>query len=85
MCRASHEKIRWYCVVFDASGINAKRSTITTDVDLTAEQCRHARLTNKLKINGKEVPIKLNMRTTYVKIPVQILEKIQMNVTILAG
>ena len=58
MCRASHQSIRWYCGLFDASGIDAKRSTITTDVDLTPEQCRQARLTNKLSINGKEIPIK---------------------------
>ena len=34
MCRASHQSIRWYCCVFDASGIDAKRK-ITTHVDLT--------------------------------------------------
>ena len=67
MCRASHQRIRWYCGVFDASGIDAKRSTITTDVDLTPEQCSQARLTNKLSINGKEFPIELNVRTTYIK------------------
>ena len=67
MCRASHQNIRWYCGLFDASGIDAKRSTITTDVDLTPEQCRQARLTNKLSINGKEIPIKLNVRTTFIK------------------
>ena len=59
MCRASQQSIRWYCGVFDAIGIDAKRSTITTDVDLTPEQCRQARLTKKLIINGKEIPIKL--------------------------
>ena len=67
MCRASHQSIRWYCGLFDACGIDAKRSTITTDVDLTPEQCRQARLTNKLSINGKEIPIILNVRTTYIK------------------
>ena len=67
MCRASHQSIRRYCGLFDASGIDAKRSTITTDVDLTPEQCRQARLTNKLNINGKEIPIELNVRTTYIK------------------
>ena len=67
MCRASHQSIRWYCDLFDASGIDAKRSTITTDVDSTPEQCRQARLTNKLSINGKEILIKLNVRTTYIK------------------
>ena len=45
MCRASHQSIRWYCGVFDTSGIDAKCGTITTDVDLTPEQCRQARLT----------------------------------------
>ena len=35
MCRASHQSIRWYCGVFDVSGIDAKRSKITTDADLT--------------------------------------------------
>ena len=75
MCRASHQSIRWYCGVFDASGIDAKRSTITKDVDLTPEQCRQARLTNKLSINGKEIPIKLNVRTTSIKIPVPKLEE----------
>ena len=67
MCRASHQSIKWYCGVFDASGIDSKRSTITTDVDLIPEECRQARLTNKLSINRKEVPIKLNVRTTYIK------------------
>ena len=67
MCRASHQIIRWFCGLFDASGIDAKRSTITTDVDLTPEQCRQARLINKLSINGEEIPIKLNVRTTYIK------------------
>ena len=61
MCRARHQSIRWYCGVFDASGIDAKRSKITTDVDLTPEECRQARLTDKININGKEVPIKLNV------------------------
>ena len=64
MCRASHQSIRWYCCLFDASGIDAKRSTITTDLDLTPEQRRQARLTNKLSINGKEIPIKSNVKTT---------------------
>ena len=63
MCRTSQQSIRWYCGVFDTSRIDAKRSTIITDVDLTREQCRQARLTNKLNINGKEVPIRLNIRT----------------------
>ena len=67
MFRASHQSLRWYCGVFDASGIDAKRSTITTDVDLTPEQCRQAGLTSKININGKEVPIKSNERTTYIK------------------
>ena len=67
MCRARHQSLRWYCGLFDASGNDAKRSTITADVDLTPEQCRQARLTNKLSINGKEIPIKLNVRTTYIK------------------
>ena len=67
MCRASHPSIRWYCGVSDASGIDAKRSIITTDVDLTPDLCSQARLTSKFKINGKEVPIKLNVRTIYIK------------------
>ena len=67
MCRASHQSIRWYCGVFDASGIDAKRSIITTDEDLTPDQCRQARLTSKFKNNGKGVPIKLNARTIYIK------------------
>ena len=67
MGRASHQSIRWYCGLFDASGIDAKRSTITKDVNLTPEQCRQARITNKLSINWKGVPIKLNVRTTYIK------------------
>ena len=67
MIRASHQSIRWYCGVFDASGNDSNCSTITTDVDLTPEQCRQARITNKLSINGKEVPIKLYVRTTYKK------------------
>ena len=47
MWRGRHQSIRWNCGVFDASGIDAKRSTITTDEDLTQDQCRQARLTNK--------------------------------------
>ena len=66
MCRASHQSINLYCGLFDARGIDAKRSTITTDVDLTPEQFRQARLTNKLSINGKKIPIKLNVRTNYI-------------------
>ena len=50
LCRASHKSISWYYGVFAASGIDAKRSTITTDVDLTTYQCRQARLTINLII-----------------------------------
>ena len=47
MFRASHQSIRWYCGVLQASGIGAKRSTITTDVDLT--QNRAGRLDETLR------------------------------------
>ena len=67
MCRASHQSVRWYCGVFDASRIDAKRSTITTEVDLTPEQCSRVRLSSRIKINGNEVLIKLNGRKTYIK------------------
>ena len=53
MCKANHQSIWWYCGIFDASGIDAKRSKITTDVDLTLEPCRQAKLNNKLNLNGK--------------------------------
>ena len=55
--RASHQSIRRFCGVFDASGIDAERSYITTDVDLTPEESRQVRLTNKLKITTEKLRI----------------------------
>ena len=42
MCRIKHQSMRWFCDSFDSSGIDARQNMITTDLHLSADQCKSA-------------------------------------------
>ena len=40
--RIKHQSMRWYRDSFDSSGIDARQNMITTDLHLSADQCKSA-------------------------------------------
>ena len=42
MCRLKHSRFEWHCGHHDHPSIGAEQNTITSDIDLSIEQCRKA-------------------------------------------
>ena len=42
MCRVKHQSMRWFCDLFDSSGIDDQQNVITTYFHLSADQCKSA-------------------------------------------
>ena len=50
MCRVKHSIFKWHCGYHDNASIDAEQNTITSDIDLSPEQCRRAREEGKIQI-----------------------------------
>ena len=62
MCKATHQRLKWYCDTFDDSGLSATQATISSDIKLTAEQCLEAKKTGSATINTNKVPFTKNVK-----------------------
>ena len=61
MCKATHHRLKWYCDTFDDSGLSTTQATISSDIQLTAEQCLEAKKTGSATINTHKVPFIKNV------------------------
>ena len=61
MCKATNQRLKWYCDNFDDSGLSATQATISSDFILTAEQCLEAKKTGSATINIHKVPFTKNV------------------------
>ena len=50
MCRLKHSRFKWHCGYHDHASVDAERNTITSDFDLSIEQCRRAWKEEKTQI-----------------------------------
>ena len=50
MCRLKHSRFKCHCGYHDHASIDAEQNTITSDIDLSIEQCRRARREGKIQI-----------------------------------
>ena len=62
MCKATHQRLKWYCDTFDDSGLSATQATISSDIKLTADQCLEAKKTGSATINTHKVPFTKNVK-----------------------
>ena len=58
MCRLKHSRFKWQCGYHDHASIDAEQNTITSDIDLSPEQCRRAREEGKIQILDHMVQFK---------------------------
>ena len=58
MCRLKHSRFKWDCEHHDQASIDAEQNTITSDIDLSIEQCRRAREDGKVQILDHMVKFK---------------------------
>ena len=66
MCRIKHQSMRWFCDSFDSSGIDARQNMITTDLHLSADQCKLAADRGYLNLGYASIgniPFKFNVKT----------------------
>ena len=66
MCRIKHQSMRWFCDSFDSSGIDARQNIITTDLHLSADQCKLAADKGYLNLGYASIgntPFKFNVKT----------------------
>ena len=64
MCRLKHSRFKWHCGYHDHASIDAEQSTITSDIDLSPEQCRRAREEGKIQILDHMVQFKKGNKLT---------------------
>ena len=62
MCKATRQRLKWYCNTFDDSGLSATQATISSDIKSTAEQCLEAKKTGSATINTNKVPFTKNVK-----------------------
>ena len=62
MCKATNQRLKWYCDTFDDSGLSATQATISSDIKLTADQCLEAKKTGSATINTHKVPFTKNVK-----------------------
>ena len=55
MCRLKHSQLKWPCRYNNHVSIDAGQNTITSDIDLSPEQCRRASEERKIQILGHMV------------------------------
>ena len=67
MCKATHQRLKWYCDTFDDCGLSATQATISSDIKLTAEQCLEAKKTGSATINNHKVPFTKNVKKQTVR------------------
>ena len=58
MCRLKHSKFEWHCGHHYHTSIDAEQNTITSDIDLSIEQCKRAREEGKVPILENMVQFK---------------------------
>ena len=66
MCRIKHQSMRWFCDSFVSSGIDARQNMITTDLHLSADQCKLATDRGYLNLGYasiRNIPFKFNVKT----------------------
>ena len=66
MCRIKHQSMRWFCDSFYSSGIDAREIMITTDLHLSADQCKSAADRGYLNLNYVSIGnilFKFNVKT----------------------
>ena len=66
MCRMKHQSMRWFCDSFGSSGIDARQVMITTDLHLSANQCKSAADRGYLNLGYASIgniPFKFNVKT----------------------
>ena len=66
MCRIKHKSMRWFCDSFDSSGIDARQNMITTDLHLSADQCKSVADRSYLNLGYASIgniPFKFNVKT----------------------
>ena len=66
MCRIKHQSMHWFCDFFDSSGIDARQNMITTDLHLSADQCKLAADRGYLNLayaSIGNIPFKFNVKT----------------------
>ena len=66
MCRIKNQSMHWFCDSFDLSGIDARQNMITTDLYLSADQCKSAADRGYLNLGYASIgniPFKFNVKT----------------------
>ena len=80
--------MRWFCDSFDSSGIDARQNVITTDLHLTADQCKSSADRCYLNLGYASVgktPYKFNVKTKTNAHAGKLTSKIIMNVMAVHG
>ena len=66
MNQIKHQSMHWFCGSFDLSGIDARQNVITTDLHLSADQCKSAAKRGYLNLGYASIgnnPFKFNVKT----------------------
>ena len=58
MCRLKHSRFKWHCGYHDLASIDSEQNTITSDINLSPEQCQRAREEGKIQILDHSVQFK---------------------------
>ena len=67
ICRIKHQRNKFYCRMHDHTSMDIKQPQITSDIDLTPEQCKQAAERRSLTLIDHQLTFEKNQKETHHK------------------